>query len=131
MQFFIPGLPEKKRNNRRKASEVKRQHTCPVAGCNKSYGQESTLRHHIKVKHAGVEAVAKSEQPEGEKTVPQMDEASEDSDDEAAPENEMLELASSSNDKKVYKRTPTGETKCDEEQEEDGDAGNRALLADI
>ena len=58
-----------------------------------------------------------------------MDEASEDSDDEAAPENEMLELAYSSNDKKVYKRTPTGETKCEEEEEED--AGDRALLANI
>ena len=51
MQFFIPGLPEKKRNNRRKATEIKRMFRCPVADCHKSYGYESTLRHHIKVKH--------------------------------------------------------------------------------
>lgn len=35
------------------------------------------------------------------------------------------------NDKKVYKRVPTGETKCDEEDDEGAAAGNGALLADI
>ena len=62
MQFFIPGLPEKKRNNRRKATEIKRMFRCPVADCQKSYGYESTLRHHIKVKHQGVEARPKIEE---------------------------------------------------------------------
>ena len=35
------------------------------------------------------------------------------------------------NDKKVYKRVPTGETKCDEDEGEGAAAGDRALLADI
>ena len=72
MQFFIPGLPEKKRNNRRKATEIKRMFKCPVADCDKSYGYESTLRHHIKIKHQGVEPESKLDHFEGGKTVPQL-----------------------------------------------------------
>jgi len=68
MQFFIPGLPEKKRNNRRKATEIARMFTCPVEGCHKSYGYESTLKHHLKIKHGGVEPVSKN-QLSHEKTV--------------------------------------------------------------
>ena len=65
MEFFIPGLPEKKRNNRRKATEIKRMYTCPVADCNKSYGYESTLKHHLKIKHQGVEPTQKVERKTG------------------------------------------------------------------
>ena len=45
---------------------------CPVADCDKSYGYESTLRHHIKIKHQGVEPESKLDHFEGGKTVPQL-----------------------------------------------------------
>lgn len=136
MQFFIPGLPEKKRNNRRKADEIKRLFKCPANGCNKSYGYESTLRHHIKIKHQGIEPVGKFNH-EGEKTVPDPQMENE-SDDGASIDNEpqspleprkMTDLEA--NDKKVYKRVPTVETKCDEDETEGAAASNRALIADI
>ena len=138
MQFFIPGLPEKKRNNRRKADEIKRLFKCPVHGCNKSYGYESTLRHHIKIKHQGVEPAGKFDQGREEKTVPdpQNDDLSACLENE--PQEAPLESDKMTTDfaaKKIYKRAPTGETKCDDEVEEEegagAAAGNGALLADI
>ena len=136
MQFFIPGLPEKKRNNRRKADEIKRLFKCPAKGCNKSYGYESTLRHHIKIKHKGIEPISKLDH-DGEKTVPdpQVDDESDASDsieDEPMSPLESRKMTDpAANDKKVYMRVPTGETKCDEDEGEEAAAGNKAQLADI
>ena len=42
---------EKKKRNRRTATEIARHYRCPIEGCAKSYGGEGSLNQHIKLKH--------------------------------------------------------------------------------
>jgi len=42
---------DKKKRFRRTAAEIDRQFRCPVETCQKSYGIEGSLNHHIKLKH--------------------------------------------------------------------------------
>ena len=72
MQFEIPGQPERKKNNRRKATEIKRMFNCPVAGCHKGYGSESTLKHHLRVKHSEINKASENKAVKVEKTVPDI-----------------------------------------------------------
>jgi len=42
---------EKKKRNRRTATEIARHYKCPIEDCPKSYGSEGSLNQHIKLKH--------------------------------------------------------------------------------
>ena len=42
---------EKKKRNRRVATEIARHYKCPIDDCPKSYGSEGSLNQHIKIKH--------------------------------------------------------------------------------
>lgn len=40
-----------KKRHRRTADEIERKHCCPIEGCSKSYGYESALKMHMRLKH--------------------------------------------------------------------------------
>ncbi len=39
------------RRRRRYASEIERNYHCPMPKCNKGYGSEGSLTHHVRLKH--------------------------------------------------------------------------------